>query len=155
MGITIYAQLNFGIAFEEDNKFPWNDKKYNYDIDKWWEEIKGFKNLIESPFDENGNYKTGFNDRSQIAKDYFKAHLEWGKANPLPVQVINYSDSDDPKYIIATKTIEVEWGEAENIDITLLGDTEEAEKILIAFLTEFGIETMYKPNWLLSAYCWY
>ena len=54
MGTSTDGRINYGILFEEDFQFPWDeDEKYDGDIEQWWMyKVHGYKNPIEL-FDES------------------------------------------------------------------------------------------------------
>jgi hypothetical protein len=152
MGTSTDGQLSFGVAFEVEFEFPWSDDKYEGNIDVWWRDVRGFVNPVESPFDDSGNYKPGVNRGSPVISKYFAKQREWEKANPLPVELVNYCSDDYPMWIIATKHIHAHRGTPKAVDVDFLRDTDEAYQTLCEFLEEFSIESDGEIRWWLSSY---
>jgi hypothetical protein len=154
MSVSTDGQLCFGVLFEEGYSFPWDDDEYEGDIEKYWKSLKGFVNPVECPYDENHNYKpgiSGFNDPKVGA--YLDAVINWGKNNPVPIELVNYCSGGYPLYIIATKNISASRGSPEVIDPDFLNiNYEEEKKKIFDFLSACDIETTEEPKWYLSSY---
>jgi hypothetical protein len=153
MSVSTNGQLSFGIAFEEGFEFPWDDERFDGEIDKWWRCVRGFTHTTEYPFNEFGDYKPGINSKSPIVDAYYREVHDWEKANPIPIEVVNYCSDSCPMYILASEHSFCRRGYTANIDLTLLmQDEEEARQRLLSFLEEFGIETDQEPAWLLTGF---
>ena len=152
MGVSTDGQLSFGVCFGGHFEFPWSTDKYDGDIDKWWQDVRGFVNPIESPFNEHGNYKPGINRDSPVISEYFAKKREWENANPIPVEVVNYCSDECPMYMLSTKGISNKRGYPEKVDIDFLRDTEEARQVLREFMDQYGIESDDDACWWLSSY---
>lgn len=152
MGTSTNGQLSFGVVFPEDFEFPWDGEPHDGDIESWWRDVRGFVNPVEYPYDESGEYKPGIDEDSPVVEQYFENIREWLKANPIPVELVNYCSGDYPMYLLATKHMQNYRGDAEPVDLDWLRDTEAAEKKLREFLDEFGIESDGKIGWRLTSY---
>lgn len=148
------GNLSYGYVFEEGYEFPWDDDKYNGDIDDWWEDVRGFRGTIEYPFDEFGEYKPGINSGSPEVSKYISERQEWFKANPCPVELVNYCSRDYPAYILASKSLSSSYDESERVPDGFFNDNEDAHTILLNFFKEYGIvpEPGAVAGWWLSSY---
>lgn len=151
MSESTNGQLSFGVVFDEGFEFPW-DLTHEGDIDEWWRDIRGFVNPIESPFTPEGQYKPGIDRDSPFISEYFAKRREWGEANPLPVDVVNYCSGDYPLHILATKHMIARRGYPERVDADFFEDTDKSANELRAFMSEFGIESDGEIGWWLSSY---
>ena len=152
MSISTNGQLCYGGLFEEDYEFPWSNDEFDYDIEVWWQHVKGFVNPIESPYDGKGNYKPGISYKSPIIKKYWDAVSEWTRNNPIPVKVINYCSDDCPMYLLTTKTLTNGRGFPVEVKSEFFKNTEQAHKVLKAFLEEFNLVPDSVIGWWLSSY---
>lgn len=153
MGVRTDGQLSYGVVFDEGFEFPWDADEFEGSIEAWWKYVKGFVNPVEYPCCDDGeNYKPGIHQGSPIIKEYYAAEREWQKANPIPVEVVNYCSYPRPMYIIATKHTYNRRGDSNEIDLEWMLDIEEYRERLINFLNEFGIEFDEKPRWYLSSF---
>lgn len=150
MGCYAAAEISFGIKFEEGFEFPWDC----FDsIEEWYREVSGFVNPHENPYDENGEYKPGFNDTDTRVDAYVDANFRWDRDHPIPIQLIDYQEIDNPAFImaVATRRLRCEIGEPSTfIPMSLMpGDQ---SQVLIGFCEKFGIDMPDEPRWWLSAY---
>jgi hypothetical protein len=155
MGTSTDGQLSYGVLIDEEFEFPWDAKDYGGDIEEWWRDVRGFKNPVESPFNEYGQHKPGFSDASPEVREYIKNRLDWVKwfsANPVPVQLVNYCRGDYPMYLLASKHVRASSGCPKMVGVEFLGEVDVADKTLREFLDEFGIEHNGKIGWWLSSY---
>lgn len=151
MGATD-GQLSYGCVFEEGFEFPWDDEKYEGDIDEWWEDVRGFTGTVDYPFDEFGEYKPGIHSGSPEVSNYFVKRDEWRKNNPLPIQLVNYCSGGYPMYILAVKHIEANRGYPKGIPSDYLIVEEEDRLRLLKFMEEFEIAPEGKIGWWLSSF---
>ena len=150
MGVSTNGQLCYGVLFEEGFEFPWDE--YD-DIEDWWAKVKGFTPTVY-PYNSEGDYAEGINAKSPEIDIYHNEKSEWEKANPIPVELVNYCSCDYPMYILTVPSANYynSRGDAVGIDPTkLLDEQGEAHDILIQFLKEFEIEYEDEPCWLLSS----
>lgn len=154
MGVSTDGQLSYGCVFEEGFEFPWDDEKYEGDIEEWWMDVSGFVNPVENPYGADGNYKPGFDEGSPEIGKFFESERNWLKNNPIPVELVNYCSGDYPMFLLASKDIEAIRGGPTNVDQDFMSDVETVHKKLIDFLTTYNID--YDPaevGWWLSSYC--
>jgi len=104
MGTTTNGVICYGIQFDEDTEFPWNDKEYegeNYDgdIDRWWlYDVLGFKHSFEI-YGDDGNYIDG---KEPSTEDYLAyaaespslAYLMYGYGYQPILSIINFMSVD-------------------------------------------------------------
>ncbi len=159
MGVSTDGQLSFGILFEENYFFPWDKHRLGEyssgqgDIEEYWKKVNGFVNPAEDPFDEKGNYKTGFSSDHPGTKEWYSNEHDWRLNNPIPIEIVNYCSDDCPMIILATKHISCGRGYPTVIDLDFLNiNIEEERKKLFDFLSICGIETTEKAKWYLSSY---
>jgi len=98
MSVSTDGQLCFGSMFDEGYEFPWDEDRFGGEIEYWWLEELGWKPPVEV-YDEGGRRIDGVED-SDIAK-YYGDRRAILKANPLPVQPVNYCSGECPMYILA------------------------------------------------------
>ncbi len=154
MGVSTDGQLSYGCVFEEGFEFPWDDEKYDGDIEEWWMDISGFVNPVECPYDEDGNYKLGFDEGSPEIGKFFESERNWLKNNPIPVELVNYCSGNYPMYLLASKSITASRGGPTNVDQDFMSDEETVHKKLIDFLTTYNIDYYSSQvGWWLSSYC--
>jgi hypothetical protein len=154
MGRSTDGQFSYGCVFEEGFEFPWDDEKYDGEIEEWWMDVLGFVNNVESPYDEAGNYKPGFNSRSPEIGKFFQSRREWLKDNPIPVELVNYCSGDYPMYLLASKSITASRGGPTKVSQDFMLNAVTAHAQLTDFLTTYSID--YDPDqvgWWLSSYC--
>lgn len=151
MSTSTDGHLSFGILFEEGFEFPWDTEDYENDIEVWWRDIKGFVNPVDCPFDEDGNFKPGYNHEN--SRQYYQEISKWHRANPVPVELVNYCSGDYPMFILAAKTETANRGYPVEIPPEFFTDAEEAYQRLMAFVEEFNIAYESEPKWYLSS-CW-
>lgn len=152
MGRSTDGQLSYGYVFEEGFEFPWDDERYVGDIEDWWRDVKGFTRAVDSPFDEQGNYKPGISEGSPEVSRYYAESQEWDKKNPLPVELVNYCSDGCPMYILASKNLRANRGYPTPISLMDMEHTDEAHQRLMSFLEEFGIVPEGEIGWWLSSY---
>lgn len=148
MGTSTDGVLSFGVAFEEDFEFPWGEQ----DIDDWWEDEMSFT-PTKQPWDKDGAPSPNLTEADITL--YFKEKREWGAANPLPVELVNYCSGDCPMYILAvpgTETRASRGSVEEIVPRNMVVDQEAIDKYL-RFCNEYGIRLpIGRLRWLLSGY---
>ena len=152
MGMNAYASICFGIALEDGVELPWNDEKYRDGIEEWWRDVNNFVSPVPCPFDPRGNYLPGFGSDHPQVNDYFDAVHVWDKANPLPVEIVDFCSCEYPMYIIAVLGSQsyTDWGDPSPIDPTKLTVTPKEIAVLLDFLDEYGIETFFRSTSLFG-----
>lgn len=161
MGTSTDGEISFGIKFDEDFEFPWDQESddgecshsFEGDIDEWWRAMNGF-DRGDYPFDERGNYKPGITGDDPRISEYFARQNAWDAAHPLPVQLVNYQHCDYAAYILAVpqSVITANRGSPVEIKIEALKTNEAAKQVLLDFCKRFEIEIDDEPKWWLSSY---
>ena len=146
------AHLSYGVHFEEDFEFPWDDGLKYEDIDDWWRDVNGYVSPFEYPYDSYGEYKPGFSRDSKAVDDYHTHRYEWMKANPMPVDVIEVGSDDSCSHILTTAGMWGDWETVETVDPVQMRLMNGERQRLLDFMEKYGIETDDEPRWLLSAY---
>lgn len=154
MGVSTNGVICYGIQFDEDTEFPWNDDKYEGDIDSWWlHSVVEFKPSLEI-YGEDGNYIDGKVPSDEVINAYYAERRAAENANPLPIELVNYCSANAPMYIVAVpSTIKRALrGYPTWFEPTALTVTDEEKAALIAFCEAHGIVTLEEPMWWLSSY---
>ena len=152
MGSSPRGQIRFGVGFEEDSEFPWDDGKY-YGIDGWWEDVKGYKPKHQ-PFDSEGDYAEGWSSGDPRFAEHDAQLEEWRRNNPMPVEVDSHGTGDYPLCMLVVPG----YGLTSDWDTTIISMDDLSpppqEKIdaWVAFMDEYGIEYEGEPAWILSGY---
>lgn len=161
MGVSTDGQLCYGVPFPEGFEFPWE----KYSEEKWWRKINGYK----PPFmlyNEDGEYLSGVKPPEALVDQYYEHQNEWDKANPFPVEVVNYCSDDCPMYMLAVKESvkNNSRGYPEEINPAELTVTDEQKKVLLNFIENYIKEKVdeyaedysdklsLEPKWYLSSY---
>ena len=58
MGLSTDAHIAYGISFEDDYEFPWDNEEYEGCTDSWWRNVNGYKPTMEM-WDKDGEYIEG------------------------------------------------------------------------------------------------
>ncbi len=160
MSLSTDGHLSYGIIFDESTKFPWGSED---NIHEWWKKVNNYVNPYYCPYTEQGAYKDDapviFTKDGQKRLDfddpkvttYYNHWREWSKANPIPVQLVNYCSDDSPMYLIAVKHVFCSRGYPVEIDPSFLEVSKEEKRKLQEFLDRFGIEAD-EPRWWLTSY---
>src|SRR5687768_12176248 len=101
MGTSTNGEISYGIAFDEDFEFPWDDDDGEGDLENWWLAVNGYKPPFEV-YDENG-YIGGKRPSEEKLSEYFAAQRSFQAAHPLPVELVNVCSGEYPMYILAVK----------------------------------------------------
>jgi len=153
MSVSTNGIIRYGVVCEEGAEFPWDNEKYDYDIEIWWLEINDYKPLYK-PFTEEGEYAEGWASRDPRFDEYFDHKSEWLKNNPIPVDIENYCSDGCPMYAIIVPEIGLRCsrGYPESFDPLNLTVTEKQKTELLEFLEKYNIEYETEPSWLLMSY---
>lgn len=154
MSVSTDAELSYGVLFDEDYEFPWDSDKYDFDIDEWWMDAKGFKPKTPCPFTDEGQYREGITKESEEIDAWFAERREWRNKNPAPVILVNYCSGDYPMYIVAVRSTTANRGFPAQIDQEYMDSvTDDDKRNLREFLEFAGIEDgASEPSWWLSSY---
>lgn len=157
MGNNADGQISFGLLIDEDFTLPWDSSTWEDEgIDHWWRDINGFVDK-HTPFNKEGNYAEGWSQDDPRFKEHYDRRTEWLVDHPLPVDVINYCNGDQPMYLLAVPGVgkRCSWGDPELFTLQELCASIIPEKVdaLIAFVKKYEIDTIYgKPQWFLTSY---
>ena len=149
------GQICFGLMFEEDTEFPWDDTERWDDIDDWW---LSYVLKWLPPFelyDEDGEYIGGVKPPEEKIEQYHREKIAFElKAPPLPVQLVNYCSAQYPSYILAVPSTcrSASRGYPEAFHPSDLKVNPEEIDALLEFCREYGIEIDSEPTWYLSSY---
>lgn len=136
-----------GILCEEDQEFPWDAYE---DPLVWWREVNGYVPSKEC-YDERGDVLPEVTTEDFNA--YLKEKRDWGKAHPMPFEMVNYCSDDYPMYILAipSTVVTARRGYPKDVYFEELDTyTVDQEIALSRFCKEHGIEGSCK--WYLSSY---
>ena len=152
MSSSVYAKLNFGVIFDEDFEFPWDDDKYD-NIENWWCEVNDYKNPNFNPYTEDKEYKPGVTREDPRIDTWFQHQTDWLKANPIPIELVNYCRDSCQMFMLAVPEVgaEATRGNPKFVDFTLLVVTDEQKNDLLNFLKKYEIEYDSSPEWYLTA----
>jgi hypothetical protein len=162
MGVSTDGQLCYGIPFPEGFELPWGDVSE----DEWWRQTNGYK----PPFmlyNEEGEHLSGVKPPEALFDQYYEHQHEWDKANPFPVEIVNYCSCDSPMYMVAIKGSlkKNNRGFAEEINPSELTVTDEQKQVLLDFIEKYMKEKIdehnedeydekveLEPKWYLTSY---
>lgn len=145
MGI---AQLCYGIAFDDDTKFPWGE---NGNIESWWVGVIGFKPTVEI-CDNRGNWIGGTEPSADVIKRYYKEYLDFILENELPIEIVTHGHCDFPVTILAVKetVISAYPGHPKEISASDFQVPLDGKAALLKFCYDYGIEYETGPRWWMS-----
>lgn len=156
MGESLEGQICYGVTFEEDYEFPWEQDEYGGDIECWWiYEVLGYKPSIEI-WDENGDYINGERPPQDVFDAYYEEERKFKEDNQkLPIDLIRYNSYDYPMYIIAVPrtTISSYDSEAKSFDPNSLYVSPEQVENLLEFCNKYDLKYQDTPRWYLTGFC--
>lgn len=160
MGISSDGQISFGIAFEEDYRFPWNDEKWGGDEEEWWiYGVCGYKPPFEI-YDESGHYIGGYKPSQEKINEYYSHRRDFKDEHPMPVEIVRHCSYDYPMYIVAVKGTYIcnSRGDTVKFDPQSMTITDDQKKAVIDFCERYcQPEDKYSeapkidPNWYLTS----
>lgn len=123
--------------------------------DWWYLDGLSFKPSVEIYAGTKTGYVGDVRPTQEVVDAYWKEFGAFQKANPLPVELVNYCSYDHPAYILAVRG---------SVRTALRGDPTDFEPknlsvstwerdTLLNFCVDHGIENEAEPTWLLSS-CW-
>jgi len=156
MSTTTDAQICYGILFDDGFTFPWDDEKYESDIEDWWEDLHNFKPSIDL-------YKTfGQKPPKEAVALVVKERSDFYKQFPLPVTLVNYCYIDTPMFILAipSSCITANRGYPEKIYPASLSVSENEIESLLHFCNKYcpqidnpnNVYLESDASWFLSSY---
>ena len=149
------GQICFGLLFEEDTVFPWDDHERWGDIDDWW--LSYVLKWLPSNelYDKDGEYLGGVKPPEETIDKYYKEKHDFvEKAPKLPVQLVNVCSSEYPQYILAVPStfMRASRGYPESFHPMDLKVTPQEIDTLLEFCRTYDIEIPGDPMWYLSSY---
>lgn len=152
------GQICYGMLFEEDFQFPWDEKHpewidfYQGDIEDWWIRLNGYKPLFQM-FDENENWFNFTRPSKEEIGRYNQHKRKYKIDNPLPVELVDYCGNEYSMYIVAIKSsvIIARRGYPVSFIPSNLVINKQDEEFLIRFIKEY---LKIEPNlkWYLSSF---
>lgn len=154
MGVSTNGVICYGILFDEDSVFPWDDERYEGDIGNWWlYGVLGFKHSFDI-YGEDGNYIDDKEPSDEDLSKYFDERYAALEENKLPIELVNYCSANVPMYILAVpSTIKralrgyPTWFNPDELTVS-----DEEKLSLLSFCKTHGIVTLEAPMWWLSSY---
>lgn len=165
MSTSTNGQLSYGIIFDEGFEFPWTKDPWDGDERHWWRDVNGFKNSKE--IYSNGDYIGGKRPNESVIDAYYNEQHAWEKANPLPIELVNYCSAEYPMYMLAVPETckSNSRGDATVFNPAELVVTEEQKAKLMEFCQkylgeiidefnndEYNDQIVLEPNWYLTSY---
>lgn len=154
MGVSTDGEISYGIPFDEDFEFPWDDELYDGDIEDWWRAVNGYKPPFNL-YDERGEPIGGVRPSFERISEYFTPRDAFDKEHPIPVELVNAQSGEYPAYIIALKgtVLTASRGYPKAFDPASLIVTDDQRNTLIEFCNTHDIDIDDKePHWYLSSY---
>jgi hypothetical protein len=154
MGVSTNGQICYGILFDEDYDFPWQEGDEDDDIEHWWVyTVHGFKHSFEL-YTEAGDYIGGQRPAQDVLDRHYEEKHEFEKTIPgLPVELVNVCSCDYPQYILAVRGTEMTAyrGYPKVFNPASLTVTDEQKQALLDFCKAHNIEVPSEPEWYLSS----
>ena len=153
MGTLTDGIICFGIALEEGTELPWENEKYDCEIEAWWREITGFKDEW-NPWTEDGEYQEGVESDDPRFERYFEDRRDWLKTHPIPVVPVNCCSHDYPMWILAVPSSVLECSRGYPTEFNPLDRIVSSieARDLVDFCTEHDIDMESGPKWYLASY---
>jgi hypothetical protein len=149
MGYDASATICFGLSFDEDFEFPWDD-----DAEDWWiDVIHAYKPPFQL-FDGQGRYIDGKTPTQKQIHEYYDHRQAFQEKHPLPA-VFVHSGSDElssPILAVPSSVVKTSWDAPAEIGAHIFAsiNAEELQKFKEFCMGYLGIVT--DPKWYLSAY---
>ena len=154
MGVSTDGQLCYGILIEEGFEFPWEQERWDYDIEDWWVYgICGYTNPIEL-YDAHGEYLNGREPTKEEIDLYYNSRRAFSKEHPVPIKLVNYCSGDYPMWILATpgSCMVANRGYPKPFEPEALSIEPTEEKALLQFCIDHKMPINDGPQWWLSSY---
>lgn len=145
------AIICFGMTFDEDREFPWDDD--DDDIEEWWLNTIGYKKPFEL-FDKDGDYVDGMKPSMTKIREYYEKREEFLKKFPIPVKLVVHCSDECPMYIISVPgtTIIAKRGDPKCIDPSKLVVPAEKIEPVVEFIKKYLDIDEVVMNWYLASY---
>src|SRR3990167_10247137 len=149
------GQICFGLMFEEDAEFPWEEHNRWDDIDDWW--LSYVLKWLPSNelYDKDGEYISGVKPPEESIDRYYKEKRDFvEKAPKLPVKLVNYCSGKYPQYILAVPSTfkKASRGNPESFDPDKLQVDGVEFLALLDFCKKYDLQPSGEPRWYLSSY---
>lgn len=159
MGVSTDGFICFGLKFDEDVEFPWSEQD---SLESWWKDVNGYQNPFEL-YGSDGNYlphvklvgdRFNLRPTDDVWDAFYGPMLAWEKANPLPIELVNYCSGDCPMWIIALPDTVTRARRGYPVEINDAYVSIEAAKTvpLLDFCAKYGISGGEGPQWWLGSY---
>lgn len=152
MGTDATAALCFGIDLGETPDMPWDDDKFDYDPETWWEDINDYKEHFKL-YDENGNRLPGTTDAK--IREYFDHRRKWHEQNPLPFNIVHHGADACASVILTVPgtTVNANWDGPTQVDVEKIRSTSEALQTFMNAVRKYNlVPGGSEPQWLMSCY---
>jgi len=150
MGTSTNGEICYGIICDEGAEFPWDERG---EIEEWWLlDVLKYKSPFEL-YDHKGQYINGVVPSKDKLSEYYDHRHSFLKANPLPVELVNYCSLDYPIYILAVpgSIKRASRGYPIVFDPAKLTVSFDQVQALLDFCEDHGIE-VGEAGWVLSSY---
>lgn len=151
MGVSTDAILCYGISFEEDTQFPWDE----YEFEDWWYYNRLGFSPTEEIYDEYGEYLEGIAEGDPRISKYYQEKRDFKQLQPeCPYELVTHCYHDEPMYILALArtVLTANRGRPQQFDPSELVVTEVAKQALVDLCIDYEIEALAEPAWYLSSY---
>jgi hypothetical protein len=167
MGFDATAIICYGVRLDEDFEPPWGDGIDEDDIEEWWMEVNGYKEL-PGVFTETGSYtpelkaKIASLPRGSSARrehdipeidaywDHHRAFKESMPSLPVGLEFFGHTDGHTESVLVVPGSVlREDWGPH---DFEMPEVSDEAKAALLKFLEDHKIETDGEPRWMIGAY---
>ena len=151
MGIRNDGQLNYGIPFDEGMEFPWDEEKFEGDIEVWWVVINGGPiepDNITTP--DGRDWLPGGQEQHDV---YLEEKRNFLNDNPLPIKLVTYCSYEYPMYLIGSPhlSFNAARGEAVKVNRSQVVVEDNYKNIIIDFCDKYGIDMPCEPGWYLTS----
>lgn len=133
MTVATNAELRYGVIFDEDFGFPWEDIDGDGDTPEevWWRLVTGYTCDGEPDFERE---------------------RAWMEEHPMPFQAVNYCSDGYPMWIIALPNFGylAHRGHPHRISALSIPHSSDLHRFR-SFLSEH-LDCIEEPRWILSSY---
>jgi hypothetical protein len=157
MSVSTDAILFYGWCIEEGTELPWDDEKYDGDIDEWWRAVNGYVPPFEPFDDDGGGYAEGFSEDDPRVDEYFEHRRAWDEDHPLPFELVCHCSNECTMYGIAVlgTNVTASRGYPKRVRRSHVSLTKrilrELDKTIVACV-KHGVELKGPPKWWLCSY---
>lgn len=134
MSIVADGKIFYGILYEQDFEFPWDEKDLN--LEDWWLQ------------------ETGYDGSTDEYDTYYFNKKKWLEGHPLPVEEINYCSGMCPMYALcvpgSVKTASLGRPQDFNPITDFVMSLSEQDQYF-EFISKYGLHKS-APSWYLGSY---